>query len=203
MTRRRAATWKDIPSSSELAALVRCEAEFVWERNTGRSGAPGNSRELRSRMGQQVHLKTQQDMERFHNAGRRRAVPAPDTRPAAPAPAPPPLDPILSRGHTAAQVPGGRPSEPRPSTPPRLPRPASDRRCFVASAVYGLDDPRTEELRRFRDARLLPSAVGRQAVRAYYLTSPLLVLVLDRLPLLAGPVHRILDLIRLRLRRAG
>lgn len=202
MTRRRPATWKDIPSSSELAALVRCEAEFVWERNTGQTAAPGSNRELRSRMGEQVHARTQKDMERFHNAGRRRAVPSRDIGPARPpAPPPPSLDPVLSQGHVAAQVPGGPAGS--SARPPRPARPASDRRCFVASAVYGLDDPRTEELRRFRDARLLPSVVGRFAVRIYYFTSPLLVFALEHLPSLAGPVRRLVDLLRAGLRRAA
>lgn len=36
-----------------------------------------------------------------------------------------------------------------------------DRRCFVATAIYGADAPETQALRAWRDQRLMPSAAGR------------------------------------------
>lgn len=56
----------------------------------------------------------------------------------------------------------------------------ADRRCFIASHLYGVDDPRTEALRRFRDVHLMPNRPGRVFVRAYYALSPALVRVCRR-----------------------
>jgi hypothetical protein len=52
---------------------------------------------------------------------------------------------------------------------------ASDRRCFVASFLLGIDAPETRKLRQFRDRVLLRSTIGRIAVRTYYAVSPHLV----------------------------
>lgn len=49
---------------------------------------------------------------------------------------------------------------------------ARDSRCFIASQVFGLVDPRTERLRRYRDERLLTTAAGRVLVWIYYRISP-------------------------------
>jgi len=68
--------------------------------------------------------------------------------------------------------------------------------CFVATHVYGDDDPRTWQLRRFRDRALMPSAFGRWLVRRYYRYSPQWVAWLDRRPHLAAPVRRVLDAVR-------
>jgi len=75
-------------------------------------------------------------------------------------------------------------------------QPPSKPGCFVATHVYGDDDPRTWELRRFRDRALMPSAVGRWLVRWYYRHSPHWVLWLDRRPHWAAPVRRVLDAVR-------
>lgn len=56
-----------------------------------------------------------------------------------------------------------------------LNRAAEDKRCFVASHLWGIDDPRTASLRHFRDKRLMPHAPGRCLVSAYYRLSPSLV----------------------------
>lgn len=52
---------------------------------------------------------------------------------------------------------------------------AQDKRCYIASYLYGIDDPRTECLRQFRDKHLMPHAGGRVLVEAYYRLSPWLV----------------------------
>lgn len=52
---------------------------------------------------------------------------------------------------------------------------AVDRRCFVATAVYGPDGWQTDRLRRWRDRCLLPSSTGRVLVAVYYRVSPWLV----------------------------
>lgn len=44
--------------------------------------------------------------------------------------------------------------------------------CFIATAVYGLDAPETNRLRRWRDEVLLPHRSGRILVETYYLCSP-------------------------------
>ncbi|WNL48419.1 CFI-box-CTERM domain-containing protein (plasmid) [Dyella sp. BiH032] len=71
-----------------------------------------------------------------------------------------------------------------------------DTRCFIASAVYGVSDPRTDELRAWRDSTLLPSTFGRVCVRTYHAISPFVASALDRWPLLKPPVSRVLDWVR-------
>lgn len=50
-----------------------------------------------------------------------------------------------------------------------------DRRCFIATCVYGIDAPETHRLRTFRDRFLMPSAAGRFLVATYYRVSPRLI----------------------------
>lgn len=59
-------------------------------------------------------------------------------------------------------------------------RAAIDRRCFVATAIYGPDGAETNFLRAWRDRVLMPAMVGRLFVRAYYVVSPGLVPLLCR-----------------------
>ncbi|WP_199041149.1 MULTISPECIES: CFI-box-CTERM domain-containing protein [unclassified Dyella] len=73
---------------------------------------------------------------------------------------------------------------------------ARDTRCFIATAVYGLTDPRTDELRAWRDAHLLTTTFGRAFVRTYYSISPYVASALDRWPSLKPPVSRVLDWVR-------
>lgn len=75
-------------------------------------------------------------------------------------------------------------------------RPAQDRRCFVATAVWGGDDPRTQQLRDWRDRVLLTHAFGRALTRAYYAISPWLVRLIHRWPGLRGPAERVLEWVR-------
>ncbi|WP_231373410.1 CFI-box-CTERM domain-containing protein [Thioalkalivibrio sp. ALE19] len=60
----------------------------------------------------------------------------------------------------------------------------NDRRCYVASHLYGPDDPRTDQLRDWRDRNLMPSAAGRWLVAGYYRLSPMVVLLARRVPFL-------------------
>lgn len=57
---------------------------------------------------------------------------------------------------------------------------SADRRCFIASHLYGVNDPRTEALRQFRDTRLMPHWFGRVFVRIYYALSPVVVQACER-----------------------
>lgn len=49
---------------------------------------------------------------------------------------------------------------------------SSDRRCFVATCVFGESAPQTQYLRALRDAALLPRWWGRLAVNLYYRIAP-------------------------------
>jgi hypothetical protein len=49
---------------------------------------------------------------------------------------------------------------------------ASDRRCFVASALYGPCASETDFLRDWRDQSLSKTAKGRLLIRVYYALSP-------------------------------
>jgi hypothetical protein len=59
-------------------------------------------------------------------------------------------------------------------------RQAIDKRCFIASQIYGIDAEETGWLRAWRDRFLVPRRVGRIAVAAYYRVGPMLI------PALAG-----------------
>lgn len=76
---------------------------------------------------------------------------------------------------------------------------AQDKRCFVATSLYGPADPRTQQLRQFRDASLLPSRAGRSVVQLYYRVSPSIVVTLQRHPWMRPVARRILDFIRHRI----
>lgn len=76
---------------------------------------------------------------------------------------------------------------------------ALDKRCFIASSLYGTDDLRTEQLRQFRDASLLSSRAGRTVVQLYYRVSPSIVVALQRHPWMRPVSRRILDFIRHRI----
>ena len=78
-------------------------------------------------------------------------------------------------------------------------RDSTDRRCFIASAVYGPFDPRTDELRSFRDRVLLVRPAGRILVAIYYACSPAIAVHLQTAPRLTRFTRRILDLIRRRI----
>lgn len=68
-----------------------------------------------------------------------------------------------------------------------------DRRCFIATAVYGPDAAETDFLRTWRDRALMPSMAGRAAVFLYYRVSPLLLPILERHTRLAHAVRALLD----------
>lgn len=67
----------------------------------------------------------------------------------------------------------------------------SDSRCFIASHVYGVQDPRTEQLRQFRDGYLMPHALGRVFVRVYYALSPGFVALCRRSSIMDSAAKRI------------
>lgn len=72
-------------------------------------------------------------------------------------------------------------------------RAAMDRRCFIATAIYGPDAPETNFLRAWRDRALMPTRAGRFLVRAYYATSPRLVPMLARSTRAAGAMRAMLN----------
>lgn len=75
----------------------------------------------------------------------------------------------------------------------RAARRGQDRRCFIATAVYGPEAPETRFLRAWRDRKLMPTRPGRALVRTYYLVSPLLLPLLSRHARLARLVRGALD----------
>lgn len=81
-------------------------------------------------------------------------------------------------------------------TPERDNSSMTDKRCFIATAVYGPDAEPTHQLRRFRDRALMPSFAGRCLVRAYYALSPSLARLLLRHPRCRAVVRPVLDAAR-------
>lgn len=84
----------------------------------------------------------------------------------------------------------------------RQPAPSSGP-CFVASAVYGNVDSRTDELRRFRDQALAPYVLGRHLIWIYYTLSPSIADGLAKRPGWAVVVRWCLDALRSMLRHGG
>lgn len=74
-----------------------------------------------------------------------------------------------------------------------LPTRAQDRRCFVASVVYGPDAMQTHALRAWRDRALVPHWAGRVLVRLYYRASPPVARWLERHPRCQRGVRVVLD----------
>lgn len=64
----------------------------------------------------------------------------------------------------------------------KLNRMAQDKRCYIASHLYGIDDSRTEALRSFRDKKLLSHRPGKVLVNIYYRLSPTLVIISSQIP---------------------
>lgn len=59
-------------------------------------------------------------------------------------------------------------------------RQAIDRRCYIATHIFGPDAPETDACRLWRDRVLSRSPFGRSIIRAYYLVSPVLVAVFGK-----------------------
>jgi hypothetical protein len=76
---------------------------------------------------------------------------------------------------------------------------AGDARCFVATALWGRTDPRTQALRTWRDGWLLKRWWGSTAVRLYYAASPWLVGLLARAPGLQLVIDLVLSAVARRL----
>ena len=80
---------------------------------------------------------------------------------------------------------------------PEKTRLAHSRACFIATAAYGSPDaPEVEQLRRFRDQRLLTNRFGVAFVRAYYSISPPIARLIARKPRLRVAIRKTLDFFR-------
>jgi len=71
--------------------------------------------------------------------------------------------------------------------------PAVDRRCFIASAVYGADAWQVDVLRVYRDTALMSTAAGRRLVQVYYWLSPALAKRLCGWPRIQAMARWVLD----------
>ena len=80
-----------------------------------------------------------------------------------------------------------------------LNRQAEDKRCYVASHLYGIDDQRTGILRSYRDRSLANHLIGRVFIRLYYSMSPSLVVISIKVPAISKALRSIVDLIVARL----
>lgn len=74
-----------------------------------------------------------------------------------------------------------------------MPPPPGDGRCFVATALWGPTDPRTQALREWRDRWLLKRAWGRGATWLYYRLSPRFIGMVGRTSWLRAVVDRLLS----------
>lgn len=78
-------------------------------------------------------------------------------------------------------------------------RAAVDRRCFIASSIYGIDAPETNDFRAWRDRVLMRSHLGRAFVSIYYFISPRLVPMLERSVIATAVVRRALNCLLVRI----
>jgi hypothetical protein len=67
-----------------------------------------------------------------------------------------------------------------------------DKRCFIATAVFGIDAIETNILRQFRDEHLMPYSPGRIFTSLYYRTSPYVVILIEKYPVLMIPIRAVL-----------
>lgn len=70
---------------------------------------------------------------------------------------------------------------------------SSSSKCFIATAIYGIDATETNILRQWRDSTLMSHKLGRNMVTAYYTLSPYLVKAIKISPLLERGVKALLD----------
>lgn len=80
---------------------------------------------------------------------------------------------------------------------------STDKRCYVASYLYGVEDPRTETLRQFRDNTLQCSPGGRILIAFYYRLSPVVIKISKRAPWIDRLLRRIVDRLVLRSEQRG
>lgn len=74
-----------------------------------------------------------------------------------------------------------------------LNRKAEDKRCYVATHLYGQEDERTLLLRAFRDSTLKRSLPGQLFIKIYYLMSPAFVVLARRYPALDKCLKLVVD----------
>ena len=67
--------------------------------------------------------------------------------------------------------------------------------CFIATAVFGTSAPEVEQLRKWRDQRLIPFPIRRRLVAFYYLVSPFIARVIERSTFLKCAVRSLLRLV--------
>lgn len=80
----------------------------------------------------------------------------------------------------------------------------SDRRCFVATRLYGEAAWQTEALRRYRDEVLSRRGWSRYIVVAYYAIAPVVCRLLSWLPCLRSPARVLVGMaVRIARRRLG
>ena len=78
----------------------------------------------------------------------------------------------------------------------------ADRRCFVATFVFGPDARETQVLRAYRDAVLLRRRWGRGLVAAYYWVAPVGCRIMARSPVIVAGVRRMLCVVVARCERS-
>ncbi|AIF51643.1 CFI-box-CTERM domain-containing protein [Pelosinus sp. UFO1] len=64
-----------------------------------------------------------------------------------------------------------------------------DKRCFIATAVFGIDAVETNILRQIRDERLIPNKPGKFFTSLYYCISPYIVILIEKYPILMIPIR--------------
>ena len=80
---------------------------------------------------------------------------------------------------------------------------STDKRCYVASYLYGMEDQRTETLRQFRDNALQCSPGGRTLIAVYYRLSPMVIEISKKSSWVDLVLRRIVDRLVLRAEQRG
>lgn len=80
---------------------------------------------------------------------------------------------------------------------------STDKHCYVASYLYGVEHSRTETLRQFRDNTLQCSPGGRILIAPYYRLSPMVIKISKRASWIDQLLRRIVDRLVLRSEQRG
>lgn len=78
-------------------------------------------------------------------------------------------------------------------------RQAEDRRCFIATHLYGIEHPKTCILRQYRDEHLATNRAGKALILIYYALSPCLVRVCIKVPVINRMIMALVDRITRRI----
>lgn len=183
-----------VDAGTQLALLSENEAKFRLGGSATRTAPPQKAENKRP-----SNADVLKDMPKRSTGPRVVRTSKKSSAPVRPVPVRSQNQAVLDRMKAQRPVSPTQPLPPRGTLTPRptseTPEPTSSSKCFVATAIYGADSPKTHILRAWRDQVFLPTVMGRWLVVLYYSVSPHVVPLLARSLLLRNTIERTLDYI--------